>query len=97
MIRPNAVAAALERADQQLALAVSNLARVSRSGATPATAATFATAHHCNSATFGVNPTLGGDLHEPPVELGVDPRRDLAEPLTATRQELRSLPARGRR
>ncbi|MHB8660098.1 MAG: hypothetical protein ACYC91_19595 [Solirubrobacteraceae bacterium] len=29
---------------------------MSFSGATPATAATFATAHHCNSATFAVNP-----------------------------------------
>jgi hypothetical protein len=38
-------------------LAASNLVRVSLSGATPAPAATFATAHHCNSATFGVNPT----------------------------------------
>ena len=39
-------------------LAASNFARVSSSGGTPATAATFATAHHCNSATFTVNPIL---------------------------------------
>jgi hypothetical protein len=37
-------------------LALSNFAHVSVSGATPATAATFATAHHCNSATLGENP-----------------------------------------
>ena len=37
-------------------------------------------------------PDLGGDLHEPPVEVAVHPRRHLAEPLIATRQELRSRP-----
>ena len=56
MIRPER-APYLWTASISSRLAVSNFVRVSSSGATPATAATFATAHHCNSATFGVNPT----------------------------------------
>ena len=35
----------------------SSCALVSRSGGTPASAATFATAHHCSSADLGSNPS----------------------------------------
>ena len=88
---------ALERrGDQLLAAAVSSCALVSRSGATPATAATFATAHHCSSADFGVEPQLGGDLHEPLVELAVNPRCDLPDPQLARAPDTRPSAARGR-
>ena len=42
-------------------LAASNFALMSLSGGSPATAATFATAHHCSSAAFAENPILVGD------------------------------------
>ena len=56
MIRPER-APYLSTASTSSRLAASNFARVSSAGGTPATAATFATAHHCNSATFGENPS----------------------------------------
>jgi hypothetical protein len=44
---------------------VSNLARFSWCGATPATAATFATAHHCNSADELMVGAVPADAYDP--------------------------------
>jgi hypothetical protein len=59
---------------------------VSRSGETPASAATFATAHHCSSADLGIEPQLASDLKEPSVELPVDADCDLPDPQLARHQ-----------
>ena len=79
------------------ALAVSNLARFNRCGATPATAATFATAHPSGLRHLRRRRNISGEAHELLVEFGMDPRRDPAEPLDGHRPGTRGLPARDRR